>query len=177
MTMIRTRRPRSDRGQSLVEFALVLPVFVILVVGILDFGRAVWATSALASSAREAARYAIVHGGAPDNACPVGPPGPETVIPPASTSCPYPSPSKESIRDVVERYAIAGGSPIVATVCYGVNCSGDTDTVDFDGDPATNERGTPVTVAVTSTIRLAVPALFGIDEIDLDSEHTMLVNH
>lgn len=177
MMMFRSRTAGSRRGQTLVEFALILPVFIMLVVGILDFGRAVWATSALASAAREATRYAIVHGGAPDNACPVGPPGPETVIPPASASCPYPSPSKEAIREEVARYAIAGGSPIVTTVCYGVNCSGDTDTVDFDGDAATNERGTPVTVSVTSTVRLAVPSLFGIGEIDIDSEHTMLVNH
>ncbi|HEX5039095.1 MAG TPA: TadE family protein [Candidatus Limnocylindria bacterium] len=49
-----------SRGQSLVEFALILPVFVLLIVGILDFGRAVFAFNTLNNAAREGARVAIV---------------------------------------------------------------------------------------------------------------------
>ena len=48
------------RGQSLVEFAVILPVFVLLLVGIFDLGRAVYATSTLNNAAREAGRLAIV---------------------------------------------------------------------------------------------------------------------
>ena len=47
-------------GQSLVEFALILPIFVLLLVGIFDLGRAVYATSTLNNAAREAGRLAIV---------------------------------------------------------------------------------------------------------------------
>jgi hypothetical protein len=172
-----TSSTRHPRGQALVEFALILPVFVLLIVGIFDFGRVVWATTSVTNAAREAARYAIVHGGSPDNACPVGPPGQETVVPSPSPDCPFPSPSKESIRDAVEHFAIAGGGPIVVAVCYGENCSGDTDTVNADGDPATNERGTPVTVSVTTSVNLSLPGLFGISAVSFDSAHTMLVNH
>jgi Flp pilus assembly protein TadG len=53
---------RDDGAQSLVEFALVLPVFLLLVFGILDLARAVWEENELAFAAREGTRWAIVHG-------------------------------------------------------------------------------------------------------------------
>ncbi|MDP9321250.1 MAG: pilus assembly protein [Chloroflexota bacterium] len=51
-----------DRAQALVEFALVLPIFLLLVTGIFDVARAVWQENSLAYAAREGTRYAIVHG-------------------------------------------------------------------------------------------------------------------
>ena len=51
-----------QRAQSLVEFALVLPIFLLLVTGIFDVARAVWQENSLAYAAREGTRYAIVHG-------------------------------------------------------------------------------------------------------------------
>lgn len=52
---------RSDaRGQSLLEFALALPIIVLIMFGILDLGRAVFAFNTLAESARQANRLAIV---------------------------------------------------------------------------------------------------------------------
>lgn len=53
-------RRRSDRGQSLVEVAFVLPVLLIILLAIFDFGRAIYAYNTVANSAREAARLAIV---------------------------------------------------------------------------------------------------------------------
>jgi TadE-like protein len=52
---------RSERGQSLVETALVLPILLIILMGIFDFGRAIFAYNAVSNSAREAARLAIVN--------------------------------------------------------------------------------------------------------------------
>lgn len=49
------------KGQSLVEFALILPVFMLIVLGIFDFGRAIYSYSALHNAAREGARYGAVH--------------------------------------------------------------------------------------------------------------------
>ena len=62
---------RGEGAQSLVEFALVLPVFLLLVTGLFDVGRAVWQENSLAYAAREGTRYAIVHGSAGNPA--VGP--------------------------------------------------------------------------------------------------------
>jgi Flp pilus assembly protein TadG len=54
------RRLRSARGQGLVEFAFVLPIIVLLILGTIDLGRAVYAYNTLAESARQANRLAIV---------------------------------------------------------------------------------------------------------------------
>ena len=58
--MKRLARPE---GQTLVEFALVLPIFVLIVVGIFDAGRAVYTNSVLSQAAREGARLAAVEAG------------------------------------------------------------------------------------------------------------------
>ncbi len=48
------------RGQSLVEFALILPILILMLVGVLDFGRAIYAYNTINNAAREGARLAIV---------------------------------------------------------------------------------------------------------------------
>ncbi len=53
-----------EDAQSLVEFALVLPILLLVVLGLIDVSRAVWQENALAYAAREGTRYAIVHGAA-----------------------------------------------------------------------------------------------------------------
>lgn len=58
--MLRTLRRLTERrgGQSLVEFAMVIPVFFLLVLGILDFGRIGLYFVAASDLARSGARYA-----------------------------------------------------------------------------------------------------------------------
>jgi len=48
-------------AQTLVEFALLIPVFLLLVMGFFDLGRAVFYYSSLTNAVRETARYAIVN--------------------------------------------------------------------------------------------------------------------
>jgi len=50
-----------QRGQALVEFALVFPLFLLVLVSIITFGLYVFYNQQLANAAREAARYAAVH--------------------------------------------------------------------------------------------------------------------
>jgi Flp pilus assembly protein TadG len=47
-------------GQSLVEFALVLPVFLILLFGIVEFGLLLYNQHVITNASREGARYGIV---------------------------------------------------------------------------------------------------------------------
>ena len=54
----------SVRGQSLVEFALVLPVFLLLLIGVAEFGRAWMTRNILTGASREAVRVAAVQGNA-----------------------------------------------------------------------------------------------------------------
>lgn len=50
------RRLRGERGAAVVEFALVVPVLILLVLGIVEYGKAMNAQATLSSAAREAAR-------------------------------------------------------------------------------------------------------------------------
>lgn len=56
----RGRRPAAG-GQSLVEFALIFPIIVLLVAGFVEIGRAVFAYNTIASAARQGARVAAVN--------------------------------------------------------------------------------------------------------------------
>lgn len=52
---------KDERGQSLVEYALVLPILLLLLLGIMEFGILVFNYNTIANAAREGARYGIVH--------------------------------------------------------------------------------------------------------------------
>lgn len=58
----RRLRPRSDRsGQAAVEFALIAPILLLLVFGLIDFARAWSAHHVIADAAREGARMVVVN--------------------------------------------------------------------------------------------------------------------
>ncbi len=61
MSRLLFRGRRSGRGQALVEFALVFPLLIFMLLGLVDLGRAVYAFSALSNAAREGARVAAVN--------------------------------------------------------------------------------------------------------------------
>lgn len=52
---------RRKRGQALVEFALILPIFLLILLAVFDLGRAVFAYNSVTNAAREGARLAIVN--------------------------------------------------------------------------------------------------------------------
>jgi Flp pilus assembly protein TadG len=54
------RRSPPAGGQSLVEFALVFPIFLLLLFGLIDIGRFVYSANALNEAAREGARFGSV---------------------------------------------------------------------------------------------------------------------
>lgn len=49
------------QGQSMVEFALILPLLVLMVAGIFDLGRAFFASITITNAAREGARYGTLN--------------------------------------------------------------------------------------------------------------------
>ena len=54
---------QDERGATLVEFAIVTPVLILVLVACFDFARALNAYVIVASASREGARYASVHPG------------------------------------------------------------------------------------------------------------------
>ncbi len=55
----------TGRGQALTEFALAIPVFLLLLVGVFDLGRAVYMYNGVAEAARDIARITATHVGNP----------------------------------------------------------------------------------------------------------------
>lgn len=52
---------QSDRGQSLLEFAIILPVLLIILAGVLDIGRLYFSYVAVTDAASEGVAYAATH--------------------------------------------------------------------------------------------------------------------
>lgn len=52
---------RQEKGQNILEFALILPFLLLVLFGVLDLGRVYFSTITLTSAAREGARYLTLH--------------------------------------------------------------------------------------------------------------------
>ncbi|MDH5422719.1 MAG: pilus assembly protein [Acidimicrobiia bacterium] len=52
----------NDRGASAVEMALLMPILLLMVLGLVDFGRVVLAHMAIEEAAQEGAMFAAYHG-------------------------------------------------------------------------------------------------------------------
>ena len=61
MRRLRRHRASSGRGQTLAEFALALPVFLFILMGIFDFGQAIYMYNGVSQASRELARATSVH--------------------------------------------------------------------------------------------------------------------
>ena len=66
------RRFRAERGQSLVEFALALPLLMLVLLGMIDFGIAFNYNNDETSLANQAIRFAVVNSCSPCNRDAVG---------------------------------------------------------------------------------------------------------
>ena len=59
---------RTERGSVAVEFAILVPIFLMLVFGIVDFGHAWYMTQMVTNASREGARYGVRYCGSTANA-------------------------------------------------------------------------------------------------------------
>lgn len=61
MIIVSRLKIEDQRGQALVEFALMVPLLLMLLLGIIEFGRVYYAQLAITSAARQGARISAVH--------------------------------------------------------------------------------------------------------------------
>lgn len=161
-----SRRRRSDQGQGLVEFALVIPMMLLFVFGLVDLGRGIYTYSVLSNVAREGARYAIVHGslatetGNTQSGPGTSDPSGGTYVVPAAT------------------VAAFGLDPTVlkVAVCWGFQC-----TVAPDCTPGSSTEkplvDTPVTVRACYRFQAVTASFLGIMSIPLAAAATLSVTH
>jgi Flp pilus assembly protein TadG len=151
-----TSRRRSG-GQALAEVALVAPLFFLMVFGIIDLGRVIWANDVVASAAREGARYASVHAGFGNLTDDV---------------------TKDDIKAHATQFVIAGGMNVTVTVCFSeVNIATQQAGCTGDADQSGYERGNLVTVTVTSHVPTVIRSLFGAGDWAVSGESTVLINN
>ena len=103
----------ADSGQAMIEFAFVLPIFLLVVTGLLDVARAVWQENTLAYAAREGTRYAIVHGSGFPEANPPASALDRVAFPLYTTG----------IQTVVQQAAVGIGGTITVTSTWPDNCN------------------------------------------------------
>jgi Flp pilus assembly protein TadG len=53
-------KKRSESGQELVEFAFIMPMLMLILLGIIDFGILLYDKAVITNASREGARYGIV---------------------------------------------------------------------------------------------------------------------
>jgi len=147
-----SRRRRRNAAQALVEFALVAPLFFLVLFAIIDFGRYVYYVQILNNAAREGTRYAIVHGSA----------GLPSSGPPESGTVSF-DPSGQNVKDVVRNYAI------------GVIGAAALDVVPSWPD-GSNGRGRVVSVHVTYQFRSVIP-IVPLPPVAIKGESTLVINN
>ena len=146
-------RRRTRAGQALAEFALVAPVFFLLLFAIIEGGRFMFYYETLNNATREGARYAIVHGMNSFDC--TGPPEKPDVGP-----C---DPSGEDVRQRVRDAAIGIPGPAITVVPVW-------------HDPAHNGRGSTVTVTASFTYTSLVP-IVPLPAITVTAESSLVVNN
>lgn len=106
---------KQDRGAAMIELALILPLLVMLLIGIVDFGRAYSAQVSITAAAREGARVLALKGNsaAVTNAV-NGAKGSATVTSIVQTACPVGSTgTSTAVATVVVRASFKFGIPFV----------------------------------------------------------------
>jgi hypothetical protein len=99
-----------ERGQALVEFALIAPLFLMLVVGIIQFGIGLNYWLDLNRIANQGARWAVVDKYPNCNGTP-GSPGCGGMVD---------SPTNPNLKRYLESEPVSGGLQPVATICFEV---------------------------------------------------------
>jgi hypothetical protein len=156
LNRLRTGSRPQSRGQALVEFAFVAPLFFLLLFGIIEAGRFIFYYEVLNNATREGARYAIVNGANSITSCdlggPTGPPAPDT------TSC---DPTGEDVRQAVRNAAIGTlGTGVTVTPTWFEN----------------NGRGEKVTVEASYTYSSLIP-LVPLPNITVRAESSLVINN
>ncbi len=145
------------RGATIVELAIVLLLFLILVLGMLDLGIGVFRRQTLAQAARQGARQAIVHGALADRPeFGYVPWGPGTLTETADVGA---HPVVEKIRPYLAGFDL---SEVTIQAEW------------LDGDHRFEDR---VRVTVSAPYRPMMTFIFGNLEITLQGTSTMAVAH
>lgn len=165
-------RGRRSRGQALPEFALVAPLFFLLLFGIIEAGRFIYYYEILSNATREGARYAIVNGAGASEVTPFCPTGPAA---PGSTACDI---DGGDVETKVRQASIGVlGSAVTVQRCWWIvpgSCDFENGLPTFG--PGDNARGSSVTVQASYTYRSLIP-IVPLPNITVTAESSLVINN
>jgi Flp pilus assembly protein TadG len=171
---MRPRRARRDRrGAALVEAAIMVSLFLLLVFGLLDLGIALFRMHVACEAARQGVRNAIVHGYLSGNNSTMNAWGPTPSYYPALTSRSLYSGS--TFYDVQAAYASDELAGTIRPYLSGLDPS--TVTIQIRWPDGDNNPGNRVTVTVSAPYRHFVPFLFVDDTVTIGASSTMTIVH
>ena len=162
---------RRQRGQTIVEFAFVMPIFLLGVFGIIDGGRLVYLNSVLSQAAREGAREASVEAswvGDTDPSCNTtgGP------VCPATTDA-----LKSRVVSAVNRMTTPFGDIASANVFMSCDATTPPSSTWTTSSCVTRSSGSLVSVRVIYTFTAITPVIGQIlGNLSLSGSATMVVN-
>lgn len=163
-------KTKRSRGQALPEFALIAPLFFLLLFGIIEAGRFVFYYEVLNNATREGARYAIVNGASSTTSCTFG--GPTGPAYPGSTAC---DPAGDDVAQKVRDAAVGVlGTGVTVGRCWWYDASAPCDFTTHGGGD--NGRGATVTVTATYTYASLIP-LVPLPNITITAESSLVVNN
>ncbi len=149
---MKSRRLR--RGQALTEFALIAPLFFLMLFSVIELGRFVLAYEMANNAVREGTRYAIVHGYY--SLAPVGP-TPTSL----DSACPPTTASTAAVVNVVQRSAMTLPPATSIIACWP------------DGS---NLRGNRVMVTADFPFELLIP-IVPLPPINIHAESVLVINN
>lgn len=153
--MRRLNQIKARHGATMVEAAVILTIFLLLIFGIIDLGRGVFRFNQLSQAARHGVRQAIVHGQFAPAGWNGGPWGPSAIDVPAT----------------------AIGIPIVDAVKpMLMNCDLDNTRIQVTWLDGSNEVEKRVRVTITSPFQPVVVSFFG-GAFNLSAASTMPIAH
>ena len=170
------RARKGSRGQALPEFAIVAPMFFMLLFGIIEVGRFVFYYEVLNNATREGARYAIVNGANSLTSCALG--GSTGPPAPGRTSC---DPNGDDVVQKVRDAAVGVlGTGITVDRCWWYTTC---DYVSHGACPPAvvplcgdNARGASVTVAASYTYTSLIP-IVPLPNITVTAESSLVINN
>ncbi|MGH2428507.1 MAG: TadE/TadG family type IV pilus assembly protein [Candidatus Limnocylindria bacterium] len=151
----------------MVEFALSVSVFVIILVGLFDLGRGVWNYNALSQAAREGARLASVQANW------IGQTGGDCTVP----NCPAtPAAFEANVLAALNEHVAGVGT--ISSAQVEVHCSSapPPDNSSWSGNNCSSNNTSGGGRVVTVRVEFTFTPLIAIGSVDMSSQTSMVIN-
>ena len=105
-----------DQGATAIEAAFILPVLIAIILGIMEFGTALWQWNSMLLAVEQAGRYVMVNNASCDTSC--ANTQMQNLLPSASTGCTTPSAGQICVNATTNTTATPNTMTLTATYSF-----------------------------------------------------------